>query len=56
MILHIMVNQNLKKLKAKVTTRRKTPFFNYVFNCHLQLRTSLSIAKCFLQLKNEIVN
>jgi hypothetical protein len=30
---HIMVSQNLKKLKAKeTTTKTKTPFFNYVFN------------------------
>jgi hypothetical protein len=60
MILHIMVNQNLKKLKAKVTTRRKTPFFNYVFNYFsiviYSFKTSLSIEKCFLQFKNDIVN
>jgi hypothetical protein len=38
----------------------ENPIFQLCFqlfrNCHLQLKTSLSIAKCFLQLKNEVLN
>jgi len=55
-----IMKQNVSISKDDIT-RRKTPFFNYVFiqllfSYHLYLQTSLSTTKWFLQLKNDIVN